>query len=169
VIRLVLPYPISANEFKQTYVPKGWTRPKYYVTNEAKAWKEEAQLIAKVAGFKQPTTKPVDLHVVMLHRAIVQTGKKKGQKNGHVFDLDNVLKVSLDGLKGVVYVDDKQIKRLLVEYGEPCERGALVIEVEEFVPPLRGLFAELGIIAPPGIHPAKEPAAERGRPDGMPF
>ena len=143
MIRLVLPYPISANEFKQPFVPKGSRRAYMYVTKEAKAWKEEAGLIAKVGGFREPTAKPVALRIVLLHRSVVQDGKNKGHRNGHVFDLDNVLKVSIDGLNGIVFVDDRQVKRIVAEYGVETPRGALVVEVEEFVPPQAPLFADL--------------------------
>ena len=45
-------------------------------------------------------------------------------------DLDNCLKVALDALQGCLYDNDNQVKRILLEYGEPIENGGLSIECE---------------------------------------
>ena len=52
-------------------------------------------------------------------------------------NLDNCLKVTFDALNGVVYRDDRQIKRIRnVEYAEPDGVGGLIVEVAEFVLPI---------------------------------
>lgn len=135
MISLGLDYPISANRFWRTTVAKKLQRAIVYKTPEAEAWVKKAQYTAKLAGVREPLAGAVALRVVHFHRAVVQDGKNKGQKNGHVFDLDNVLKVTIDALKGIVYVDDRQIKRILVEYGMPTFRGGILVEVEPFVEP----------------------------------
>lgn len=137
---LNLPYPVSANDFMGSFIPKGGTRPIPFVTPEAKRFKKECGWIAKAAGMSGPTTRPIEIASVILHpRSIGPAGKKTGA----TMDLDNVLKVSLDSLKGVVYVDDRQIQRIRnVEYGDRTEHGALIIEIIEFVPKAAPIFAE---------------------------
>lgn len=141
---LHLPYPISANDFMGSFVPKGHKRPIPYVTPAAKAYKNECGWVAKAAGFRKPTAKPIALRVIHHHRATIQDGPKRGQKNGHVYDLDNVLKVTIDGLKKIVYEDDRQIKKILASYGEPTEKGGLTVTVEEWVAPPAELFVACG-------------------------
>jgi crossover junction endodeoxyribonuclease RusA len=138
-MKLTLPYPISANDFMGSFIPKGGKRPIPFVTPEAKAYKRDCGWIAKAAGCAEPTTKPIDIASVVLHP---RTIGPKGKATGAMMDLDNVFKVTLDALKGVVYVDDKQIKHIGdVEYGEPTEHGALIVEILEFVPRPAPLFA----------------------------
>jgi crossover junction endodeoxyribonuclease RusA len=137
---LVLPYPVSVNDLMGSFVPKGHTRPVPYVTPEAKRYKQTVGWLAKQAGFREPTSKPIEIASVTLHpRTIGPAGKKTGA----MMDLDNVLKIALDALKKIVYEDDRQIKRIRnVEYGEPTAAGQLVIEVVEFIPPPAPLFAQ---------------------------
>lgn len=139
-VRLELPYPISANDFMGSFVPKGHSRPIPYVTPEAKAYKEHCGLIAKLAGCREPTTKPIEIASVVYHP---RTVGKSGKSTGAVMDLDNVLKVTLDSLKEIVYVDDRQIRRIRnVEYGAPSRDGGLVVEIAEFEHEPSPLFAD---------------------------
>jgi crossover junction endodeoxyribonuclease RusA len=143
-LKLVLPYPISVNAFMGSFVPKGHTRPIPYLTKEAKAYKKEAGYRAKLAGFREPTTKPIEIASVTLHP---RTKGPSGKSTGAMMDLDNCLKVTLDSLKEIVYVDDRQIKRIRnIEYGEPTEYGQLVVDIIEYVPPVAPLFAQQGQI-----------------------
>lgn len=138
--KLVLPYPVSVNDMMGSFVPKGHSRPIPYVTPEAKRYKQTVGWLAKKAGFREPTTKPIEIASVTLHP---RTIGPKGLPTGAMMDLDNVLKVALDALKKIVYKDDRQIKRIRnIEYGEPTAAGQLVIEVVEFIPPPAPLFAE---------------------------
>lgn len=138
-MRLTLPYPISVNDFMGRFIPKGGTRAIPFVTPEAKAYKRDCGWIAKAAGCVEPTKKPIDIAAVVLHP---RTIGPKGKTTGAMMDLDNVFKVTLDALKGVVYVDDKQIKHIgNVEYGEPTDHGALIVEILEFIPRPAPLFA----------------------------
>lgn len=147
MIKLVLPYPVSANRYWASMARGG--RAITYVTQEAKSYKSEVGWIAKQAGVN-PTAKPVEIGAITLiapafrqqfdkHMRLVEV------KNGSVINLDNCLKVTFDALNGVAYVDDKQIKRIRgpIEYGEPQGKGALIIEVGEFVPAAPPLFAEV--------------------------
>ena len=157
--RFVLPYPITANDFWRTraIISKGKPMAIVYQTQEAEAWKEHAGLIAKTKGFLSPTDRPVALRIVHHHKALVYSKHLQRKiRNGNVFDLDNVLKVSIDGLKKIVFHDDKQVKHIEAGYGDETEAGALTVEVREFIPPQAELFRI-------------EPPPARRKPDDMPF
>lgn len=131
-MKIVLPYPVSANRYWQSFVPKGWTRAVVHLSTEAKAYKKEVGWIAKQAGLDGPTQKPITLAFTLCPRT-----NKDGSASATVLDLGNCLKVAEDALQGIVYVNDKQVKRIKnVEYGEPVPDGALIVEVEEFRPPM---------------------------------
>lgn len=140
-MKLVLPYPVSANDFMGSFVPKGHSRPIPFVTPEAKRYKRDVAYVARAAGWREPTSRLIEIGTIILHpRTIGPSGKRTGA----MMDLDNVLKVTFDALKGVVYADDKQIKRIRgpIEYGEPSNHGGLVVEVLEFITPQVPLFKE---------------------------
>ncbi len=64
----------------------------------------------------KPVTGPVELSVRVYRPA------KRG-------DLDNSLKVLLDALKGVAYVDDKQVKKIVAEQFDDPSNPRVEIEV----------------------------------------
>jgi crossover junction endodeoxyribonuclease RusA len=142
-VKLVLPYPVSANRYwvtfpyldKETKKPRAVTVP----SGEAKAYKEEVGYRAKLAGFKEPTAKPIEIVSIQL----CPRTNKDGSASAVVLDLGNCWKVVEDALQGVVYVNDKQIKRIRnVEYGPATKDGALLIEVAEFEPAVAPLFED---------------------------
>lgn len=86
-----IPYPPSVNNY--------WKRSKFgmYKSKEAREYTEKVE--ALLAG-EVPLEGPVEAFVV------VYRPRKVG-------DLDNTLKAILDSLKGRLYVDDKQIVKIL--------------------------------------------------------
>jgi len=48
-------------------------------------------------------------------------------------DVDNSLKLILDALQGVVYEDDNQVEKLLVEKQEGCEEDKIIIKIKEMI------------------------------------
>jgi crossover junction endodeoxyribonuclease RusA len=142
-MKIVLPYPVSANRYWRSfaYLDRTTKKPRSVTvpSDEAKAFKQEVGWRAKAAGFKEPTTKPIEIASITLS----PRAKKDGTASATVLDLGNCWKVVEDALQGIVYVNDKQIKRIrLVEYGPPSDEGALIIDVVEFVPAAAPLFAE---------------------------
>lgn len=130
MIRLVLPYPVSANRYWATTARGG--RAITYVTAEAKAFKRETMFCANAAGCYHPSTKPVSLWITLV------------PKNGVCMDLDNALKVTIDALKGVLYVDDSQVWRIHAARSEPDPNGAkTIVEFEEFKPAALPLFEKV--------------------------
>ena len=93
-VKVRLPYPPSVNNY--------WGRSRFgrvYLKKQAKEYKEKVQEL--VSGYK-PFTGPLGIQVA------VYRPRKVG-------DLDNTLKAILDSLKGLLYVDDKQIELILAK------------------------------------------------------
>jgi crossover junction endodeoxyribonuclease RusA len=148
MIRLELAYPVSANRYWRTVMPKGHSRPMTMVSPEAKAYKAECGWKAKAAGVRSPILDTVELRIQLV------------PKNGICMDLDNALKVVIDALKGIVYQDDSQVRKITAERTSPNGVGGLVVEIESFADP----------VTPP-LFPV-EPAATFSKPmlaDGIPF
>lgn len=135
MITLVLPYPISANRYWRTYMPKGFKAPVTTLSQEAKQYKKQAGWIAKEAGVREPISDTVEL-TVTLYPQRPQDWAKRASRNPdswdddvRCIDLDNALKVAIDALKGVVYVDDKQVRRIVAERAEPEGEAKLVVTI----------------------------------------
>lgn len=129
--RLELPYPVSANRYWRTVVNKKTLRAMTFVSDEAKSFKSEVGWLAKAAGIRNPTDKPIALSITLV------------PKNGVCMDLDNALKVTIDALKGVAYVDDSQVWSIDARRSEPDPAGAkTIVEITEFIPALPALFAQ---------------------------
>ncbi|MEN5285776.1 RusA family crossover junction endodeoxyribonuclease [Stenotrophomonas lactitubi] len=148
--RLTLPYPISANRYWAVRViPK---KPKplaiTYVTEEAKAYKATVGHLAKAAGIRVPATGRVVLHIKLFPNR-PQDWAKRARKDPHTWDdtvqcidLGNCEKVLSDALNGIAWVDDKQIRRTLLERMEPDEKGARLEVAIEYLAAAPSLFGE---------------------------
>jgi len=117
-VKLVLPYPVSANRYWRTVVAKKQMRALTFVSDEAKRYKEEAGWRAKAAGFRSPAQGPIELRIRLV------------PANRVCMDLDNCLKVSIDALKGIVFADDSQVYRIVAERADPDPAGGARLEVE---------------------------------------
>lgn len=150
MIHLTLPYPISSNRYWAVRViPK---KPKplaiTYVTEEAKAYKAAVGHLAKAAGIRVPASGRVVLHIKLFpHRP--QDWAKRARKDPHTWDdtvqcidLGNCEKVLSDALNGIAWVDDKQIRRTLLERMEPDEKGARLEVAIEYLASAPSLFGE---------------------------
>jgi len=120
MVRLKLPYPVSANRYWRIW------RNKAVRSREAAAYKETVRRIAQEAGVM-----PSEGSVAVCLR-LIPKANKDGSANKTVIDLDNALKVTLDALQGIIYENDKQVRRIVAEYGsEPVAGGGLAVEIEE--------------------------------------
>jgi crossover junction endodeoxyribonuclease RusA len=119
VISLVLPYPVSANRYWRTIVHPKTGRALTLVSREAKTYKEECGWIAKAAGLRQPLAGHIELIIRLV------------PANRVCMDLDNALKVAIDALKGIAYVDDSQVRRINAERLEPNGRARLEVSIAE--------------------------------------
>jgi hypothetical protein len=61
-IRLTLPYPVSANRYWRSFVPRGHKRAIVTLSDEAKSYKSQVGWMCKQAGIRKPITGRV--HVV---------------------------------------------------------------------------------------------------------
>lgn len=109
----VLPYPPSANAYWRT------VKNRTYVTNEARRYKRDALLAAKAQrnGATLVPTCTVSVTVSVY----------RPQKRG---DLDNTIKVLLDSLKGVAFVDDAQVVELHATRHDDASNPRVVVTVE---------------------------------------
>ena len=137
-MRLVLPYPISANRYWRHAVVGG--NAVTFVSKEAKDYKRKVRIAAHEHGWRRPMMFRVGL-VVALHPRRPLDWEKRSARDpmnwddtAQCLDLDNALKLLIDALKGVAYKDDKQVWRIAAERREPDELGArVVVDVEPIV------------------------------------
>lgn len=135
VIRLDLPYPVSANAYWASRVAKvgGKAMPLTYVTAEAKRYKADVQHLALLAGIRAPLVGRVELAVQLYPQRPQDWQRRQRVEGAHwddtvrCIDLDNANKVLLDAIKGVVIDDDRWVRKLTSERMEPDERGARVV------------------------------------------
>lgn len=150
-IVLTLPYPVSANRYWRTYMPKGFKAPVTTLSAEAKAYKSEVGWLAKAAGIRSPLVGRVAV-AYTLYPNRPQDWQKRQRRDGagwddtvQCIDLDNAQKVLMDALKGIVFEDDKWVRRITAERAEPDGEGRLVVTVtaieHDLVQP--GLFGEV--------------------------
>lgn len=134
--RLVLPYPISANRYWRTYMPKGFKAPVTTLSAEAKEYKREVAIRAKQQGVTSPIAGRVCVVFTLYpHRPL--DWQKRMRKNGdswddtvQCLDLDNAQKVALDALKNIAFGDDSWVREISARRAEPDEFGArLLVEV----------------------------------------
>ena len=133
MIELTLPYPISANRYWRpvkvanhiTIVP----------TKEAKAYREEVALLARVAGVRQPIRGRVAVGIRLFPNR-PQDWVKRARVDPiawddtvQCIDLDNANKVLLDSLKGIAFEDDSWVRRLQSERMEPDGAARVVIRI----------------------------------------
>lgn len=134
-ITLTLPYPISANRYWRTFMPKGFKAPVTTLSSEAKAYKEQVGWLVKAAGIREPITGRVQIDVRLYpHRP--QDWQKRMRDNGarwddtvQCIDLDNANKVLLDSIKGIAIEDDKWVRRIVAERMEPDGEARVVVTI----------------------------------------
>lgn len=144
MIRLTLPYPVSANVYWASRVvkPKGKpARAMTYVTPEAEAYREKVAKIARAAGLAVPMACRVEMWL-RLYPARPQDWARRTRLDPAgwddtvlCMDLGNCEKVLADALQGIVYVDDKQIWKQHKERMEPDANGARVELAIRAMPP----------------------------------
>lgn len=135
MIELTLPYPVSANVYWRSFVPRGHSRAIVTLSDEAKAYKEKVGWLVKAAGVRQPIAGRVAIEI-RLYPARPQDWARRARKNPlawdddvRCIDLDNANKVLLDSLKGVAIDDDKWVRRIVAERMEPDGEARVVVVV----------------------------------------
>lgn len=141
MITLTLPYPVSANMYWRSFVPRGHQRAIVTLSDEAKAYKQEVGWLARKAGVRAPLVGRLAV-TVELYPQRPQDWARRARRDPltwdddvRCIDLDNANKVLLDALKGVVIVDDKWVRELNSRRMEPDGDGRVVITVRQLVLP----------------------------------
>jgi crossover junction endodeoxyribonuclease RusA len=119
VIRLTLPYPVSANRYWRIFNGRAVHSSEARSYREAVQYKAREKRVTPIAGD------------VSVHVALCPELTKKGEASKTRLDLDNCIKVALDALQGVAFSNDKQVVKLIAEIGPAQIGGALMVEIEE--------------------------------------
>jgi crossover junction endodeoxyribonuclease RusA len=137
VINLVLPYPISANRYWRHAVV--CNRAQVYLSAEAKAYKAEVLVIARNAGLRIPLDGRIAWKVRLFPQR-PQDWAKRAQKapdtwddDVRCMDLGNCEKVLADALNGIAWLDDKQIRRTVLERMEPDGEARVEVTIRPMV------------------------------------
>lgn len=118
-MKLVLPYPPTANKYWRVF------RGTMVKSPLARRYQNAARLTAVMQRAGQETRAPY--HGPVAVAVVVYRPRRRG-------DLDNTLKVLLDALKGVAFVDDDQVVR--IEADRRDDKSNPRVEVE--ILPMRG-------------------------------
>ncbi len=140
MIELRLPWPVSANRYWRSFVPKGHKRAIVVLSDEAKLYKRQVSEIAMVSGMGECLEGRV-LVEVKLYPALPQDAARRMRKIGEGWDdtvrsidLDNALKVTIDALNGIAYRDDKQVWKLTAQRMEPIGDACAIVRILEIQP-----------------------------------
>lgn len=121
ITTLRLPYPISANRYWRTRIYQN--RVMTHVSPEAQAYKQQAALLANVAGIRASDS---EMQITLiLHPKLT----KAGEASKVCLDLDNAIKVTIDALNGTAWKDDKQVRHIMASFGNPIADGGLTVSV----------------------------------------
>lgn len=113
VKHLLLHMPPSANRYWRV-----GKQGRLYVSDEAQAYKDDAAMLARSQGLKEPLEGDVAISCRFF----------RARRSG---DLDNRLKVLIDALKGVAYHDDKQITEIHAYRFDDAKNPRVEIEIAE--------------------------------------
>lgn len=139
-ITLVLPWPVSANRYWRSFVPRGHQRAIVTLSDEAKAYKQEVGWLAKAAGVRKPITGRVAVDVQLYPMRPADWAKRAAKDPAgwddtvRCIDLDNARKVLYDALKGVAFEDDKWVRKDSAERMEPDGEARVVVTVRRITP-----------------------------------
>ncbi len=126
----------SANTYWRTRVCGNFVTT--YLSESAKEFKRQVELIARAAGCTEPIKGRVELEWWVFPPRPKDWAKRKERDEWWDDDLrcvdgDNVLKVLLDSLKNIAFEDDKRVRTYHGELCEPDEHGArLVVRISEW-------------------------------------
>jgi crossover junction endodeoxyribonuclease RusA len=115
---LVLPYPVSNNRYYRKF--KNIT----VLSPEGRSYKEFVKW--KYRKIK-PTNDEIEIEIIVNRKMT-----KDGRDFKKVIDIDNPSKGILDSLIGVIYHDDKQVKKHTTEYGDSNPAGDTVVRVKQY-------------------------------------
>ena len=142
MIELTLPYPISANRYWRSFVPRGHTRVIVTLSDEAKAFKNQVGWMCRAAGVREPIAGRVSIEILLYPKRPLDW-ERRMRKNPlawdddvQCLDLDNANKVLLDSLKGIAIDDDRWVRRIVSERMEPDGEARVVVRITPLALPV---------------------------------
>lgn len=117
--QMQLRYPISANRYWRNF------RGRMVRSGEANSYRRHVADVAEQIGV-EAIEGAVSVSITLHPKLTIS-----GAASAVVLDLDNCLKVVLDALQGVAYANDKQVRRIVAEYGEPIKDGGISVWVRK--------------------------------------
>lgn len=140
---------MSANRYWRTAVIN--ERAQTYPSKEGKDYKTEVAWLAKSAGVRKPLQGRVQVDIRLYPNLPLDWAKRVKKDPGgwddtvQCIDLDNARKVLYDALTGVVFVDDKWVRKDSGERMEPDGKARVVVTVTRIVlaTPQSGLFEQV--------------------------
>jgi crossover junction endodeoxyribonuclease RusA len=151
-VKLVLPYPISANRYwrSRAIVRPGWPKgcplaPEAftsitYPSKEADRYKRQVKIAAYEQGMRKPFPHRVFVRLELYpHRPLdaakrMRAAPMNWDDDVMCLNLDNAWKVMIDALNGVAYIDDKWLWKQEGERMEPDAHGErVVVTIEPIV------------------------------------
>lgn len=119
-VTITLPYPISSNRY--------WRKVggRIVISRAAAEFKKVVAVTARFRGLTKPMLGDVAVSMTLMARQPRRLVPGRGVR---VMDLDNALKVTLDSLIGICYVDDSQIVDLKIKRGTPVRGGGVSVTV----------------------------------------
>lgn len=153
MIDLTLPYPVSANVYWRSFVPRGAKRAIVTLSDEAKSYKLAVATIARAAGIRAPIAGRV-LVQIELYPSRPQDWAKRARIKPQTWDddvrcidLDNAHKVLFDALKGVALEDDRWVRRIESERMEPDGEARVVVRITPLALPAAPQVGLFGVAA----------------------
>lgn len=141
MIELTLPYPISANRYWRSFVPRGHQRAIVTLSDEAKAYKQDVGVLVRKAGVRQPLAGRVAIEIHLYPKRPLDWAKRARKApltwddDVMCLDLDNANKVLLDSLKGLAIEDDRWVREIHARRMEPDGEGRVVVRITQLALP----------------------------------
>jgi crossover junction endodeoxyribonuclease RusA len=132
-VTLRLPYPVSANRYWRHAIV--CNRAQTYLSKEAKEYKAEVAILAKAAGLTIPLDGRVAWRIQLFPKQPLDFAKRAARNPDFwdddvmCMDLGNCEKVLADALNGIAWVDDKQIRRTVLERFEPVGEAHVLVTI----------------------------------------
>lgn len=143
MLKLNLPYPISANDYWGTRVVWSQKLRRHisvvFVTNEAKKYKRDVTWIACAAGVRRPIEGRVHVHIDLYPKRPQDWQTRQRKLGAHwddtvqSIDVDNARKVLYDALKDVAFGDDKWVWSDSAKRCEPDGEARVVVTITPIV------------------------------------
>lgn len=139
-MKLILPYPVSANRYWQSFAHPHTKHVITIVSSEAKRYKRQVKIAAFEQGAREPLTGRVFVAIALYPNRPLDFQKRmridpmNWDDTVQCLDLDNARKVLYDALKGIAFEDDSWVRRDAGERMEPDAEGArVVVTIEPIV------------------------------------